>query len=103
MSLVCADDKGIDNCGDGSDLIDYPGCNGQQRVYFEKAFPSVIGFWQILLLFLCVSGPLSTPKPPQHHATQPAQMLNVPTRTVSTLKNCASPNTIPDPDSVTGK
>ncbi len=29
MSLVCADDKGIDNCGDGSDLIDYPGCNGQ--------------------------------------------------------------------------
>ncbi|KAI2659048.1 Low-density lipoprotein receptor class A domain-containing protein 2 [Labeo rohita] len=73
MSLVCADDKGIDNCGDGSDLIDYPGCNG----------------------------PLSTPKPPQHHVTQPAQMLNVPTQTVSTLKNCATPNAIPDPDSIT--
>uniref|UniRef100_A0A8C1Z6H5 Low density lipoprotein receptor class A domain containing 2 n=1 Tax=Cyprinus carpio TaxID=7962 RepID=A0A8C1Z6H5_CYPCA len=73
LSLVCADDKGIDNCGDGSDLIDYPGCNG----------------------------PLSTPKPPQHHVTQPTQMLDVPTQTVSTLKNCATPNAIPDPDSVT--
>lgn len=57
-----------------------------------------------LFLFLCVSGPLSTPKPPQHHVTQPAQMLNVlPTLTVSTLKNCATPNAIPGLDSVTGK
>ncbi|XP_067244931.1 low-density lipoprotein receptor class A domain-containing protein 2 [Chanodichthys erythropterus] len=73
MSLVCADDKGIDNCGDGSDLIDYPGC----------------------------SGPLSTPKPPQHPVTQPARMLNMPTLTVSTLKNCATPNAVPELDSVT--
>ncbi|XP_065098160.1 uncharacterized protein ldlrad2 isoform X3 [Paramisgurnus dabryanus] len=73
MSLVCVDDKGIDNCGDGSDLIDYPGCNG----------------------------PLATSKSLQPHVTQPAPVLNVPTQTMSTVKNCVTPNAMPDPDSVT--
>ncbi|TRY94875.1 hypothetical protein DNTS_032976 [Danionella cerebrum] len=73
MSLICADDKGIDNCGDGSDLIDYPVCND----------------------------PPTTPKPPTHLVTHPAPKLNVPSLTASTLKKCATPNGNPDQESVT--
>ncbi|XP_062842196.1 low-density lipoprotein receptor class A domain-containing protein 2 [Trichomycterus rosablanca] len=73
MSLVCNDDKGIDNCGDGSDLQDYPGCTSQ----------------------------MSTASAHQGYVTHPVPMLNVPTLKATTLEKCSGPNAIPDLDSVT--
>ncbi|XP_062309282.1 low-density lipoprotein receptor class A domain-containing protein 2 isoform X2 [Osmerus eperlanus] len=76
MSLVC-DDKGIDNCGDGSDLEDHlpTGCN---------------------------SGQLSPVQPPSPVVTvPPPPIFNPPTVAVSTHRNCGTPDSIPNHDSVT--
>ncbi|XP_030634195.1 low-density lipoprotein receptor class A domain-containing protein 2 [Chanos chanos] len=71
MSLVCDDDKNIDNCGDGSDLADYPGCTGQ----------------------------LSTVQTIQPHISPPVP-INLPTASVFTRNSCGTPNAISNPDSV---
>ncbi|KAG9260640.1 low-density lipoprotein receptor class A domain-containing protein 2 [Astyanax mexicanus] len=73
MSLVCDDDKGLDNCGDGTDLQDYPGC-----------------------LSL-----LSTAAARQPIVTPPPTVLNLPTLRATTLEKCSGPNAIPDLDSIT--
>ncbi|XP_053339458.1 low-density lipoprotein receptor class A domain-containing protein 2 [Clarias gariepinus] len=72
MSLVCNDDKGIDNCGDGTDMQHYPECTSH----------------------------LSTASTHQTYATSPP-LLNVATIKTSTLEKCTGPNPIPDIDSVT--
>ncbi|XP_036416078.1 low-density lipoprotein receptor class A domain-containing protein 2 [Colossoma macropomum] len=74
MSLVCEDDKGIDNCGDGTDLQDYPGC---------ITLPSL---------------PAADRQP---YVTPPAPILNKPTLRASTIEKCSGPNAIPDLESVT--
>ncbi|XP_066529131.1 low-density lipoprotein receptor class A domain-containing protein 2 [Hoplias malabaricus] len=73
MSLVCSDDIGIDNCGDGTDLQVYPGC---------FSLPS-------------------TAAPRQPSLTPPVPILTLPTMRTSTLEKCSGPNVIPDLDSVT--
>ncbi|CAB1354089.1 unnamed protein product, partial [Coregonus sp. 'balchen'] len=80
MSLVC-DDKGIDNCGDGSDLEDHlpSGCKGHSGITpvqlpVQQAFKVV------------------TPPPP---------VLNSPTLPMSTYRNCGTPDGIPNHNSVT--
>ncbi|XP_034724868.1 low-density lipoprotein receptor class A domain-containing protein 2 isoform X2 [Etheostoma cragini] len=74
LSLVC-DDKGIDNCGDGSDLEENltTGCKGQ------------------LLL----------PQPPPPIGTPPPPFVNPPTVPIPTHINCGMPNSAPSHESVT--
>ncbi|XP_039652667.1 low-density lipoprotein receptor class A domain-containing protein 2 isoform X2 [Perca fluviatilis] len=74
LSLVC-DDKGIDNCGDGSDLEENltTGCKGQ------------------LLL----------PEPPPPIGTPPPPFVNPPTVPIPTHINCGMPNSAPSHESVT--
>ncbi|XP_031133117.1 low-density lipoprotein receptor class A domain-containing protein 2 isoform X2 [Sander lucioperca] len=74
VSLVC-DDKGIDNCGDGSDLEENltTGCKGQ------------------LLL----------PEPPPPIGTPPPPFVNPPTVPIPTHINCGMPNNAPSHESVT--
>ncbi|KAF4093576.1 hypothetical protein AMELA_G00003500 [Ameiurus melas] len=72
MSLVCNDDKGIDNCGDGTDLQDYPRCTSL----------------------------LSTASTRQTYVTPPP-MLNVATMRASAVEKCNDPNFIPGIDCVT--
>ncbi|KAA8593692.1 hypothetical protein FQN60_009808 [Etheostoma spectabile] len=69
LSLVC-DDKGIDNCGDGSDLEENltTGCKGQ------------------LLL----------PQPPPPIGTPPPPFVNPPTVPIPTHINCGMPNSAPN-------
>ncbi|TTB85614.1 Low-density lipoprotein receptor class A domain-containing protein 2 [Bagarius yarrelli] len=71
-SLVCDDDKGIDNCGDGTDLQGSPEC----------------------------ISPLSTASTRQPYVTPPP-LLKVATMRVSTSEKCSGPNLIPGIDSVT--
>ncbi|XP_029006653.1 low-density lipoprotein receptor class A domain-containing protein 2 isoform X2 [Betta splendens] len=73
ISLVC-DDKGIDNCGDGSDLEENltTGCKGQ----------------------------LLPPEPPPQIATPPP-VVNPPTDLTPNLLNCGIPDTAPNHESVT--
>ncbi|XP_070815320.1 low-density lipoprotein receptor class A domain-containing protein 2 isoform X2 [Chaetodon trifascialis] len=74
LGLVC-DDKGIDNCGDGSDLEENltTGCKGQ------------------LLL----------PEPPPAIATPPSPFLNPPTVPIPSHMNCGMPDSAPSHESVT--
>ncbi|XP_076846664.1 low-density lipoprotein receptor class A domain-containing protein 2 [Brachyhypopomus gauderio] len=72
MSLVCNDDKGIDNCGDGTDLQDYPGCISV----------------------------LSTASAHHPHVTAPGPLLNTHTLRASTAEKCSRPNDVPNVDSV---
>ncbi|XP_076602546.1 low-density lipoprotein receptor class A domain-containing protein 2 isoform X2 [Chaetodon auriga] len=74
LSLVC-DDKGIDNCGDGSDLEENltTGCKGQ------------------LLL----------PEPPLAIATPPPPFVNPPTVPIPSHMNCGMPDSAPSHESVT--
>ncbi|KAM9522989.1 low-density lipoprotein receptor class A domain-containing protein 2-like isoform 1-T1 [Salvelinus alpinus] len=78
MSLVC-DDKGIDNCGDGSDLEDNlpSGCKGHLAGQLAPAQ---------------ATPPAVTPTPP---------VLNPPTFPMSTYRNCGTPDGVPNHDSVT--
>ncbi|KAL7843677.1 hypothetical protein AOLI_G00251890 [Acnodon oligacanthus] len=73
MSLVCEDDKGIDNCGDGTDLQDYPGC---------------------------ITLPSSPAADRQPSVTPPAPILSEPTLRASTVEKCSGPNALPDLESV---
>ncbi|XP_028854749.1 low-density lipoprotein receptor class A domain-containing protein 2 [Denticeps clupeoides] len=75
LSLVCNDDKGIDNCGDGSDLVDRrpPACD--------------------------VQGSVATSPPPL--LTSPPPVFNPPTPPSSTQRNCGSPDTPTNTDAVT--
>ncbi|KAK1799866.1 hypothetical protein P4O66_006394, partial [Electrophorus voltai] len=66
MSLVCSDDKGIDNCGDGTDLQDFPGCISV----------------------------LSTASARQPQVTPPMPLLNTPTLRASTPEKCSGPDDI---------
>ncbi|KAL0978077.1 hypothetical protein UPYG_G00165610 [Umbra pygmaea] len=77
ISLVC-DDKGIDNCGDGSDLEDHlpSGCKG-------------------------VSGQLALPQAPPTAVTYTAPVLNLPTFAISTYRNCGNADMEANHDSVT--
>ncbi|GAA6225595.1 low-density lipoprotein receptor class A domain-containing protein 2 isoform X2 [Lates japonicus] len=74
LSLVC-DDKGIDNCGDGSDLEENltTGCKGQ----------------------------LLHPEPPPLMATPPPPFVNPPTVPLPTHMNCGMPDSAPSHESVT--
>ncbi|XP_071351120.1 uncharacterized protein ldlrad2 isoform X2 [Trachinotus anak] len=74
LSLVC-DDKGIDNCGDGSDLEENltTGCKGQ----------------------------LLPPEPPPPIATPPPPFVNSPTVPLATHMNCGVPDSVPSHESVT--
>ncbi|XP_022601050.1 low-density lipoprotein receptor class A domain-containing protein 2 isoform X2 [Seriola dumerili] len=74
LSLVC-DDKGIDNCGDGSDLEENltTGCKGQ----------------------------LLPPEPPPPIATPPPPFVNPPTEPLATHLNCGVPDSAPSHESVT--
>ncbi|XP_026200448.1 low-density lipoprotein receptor class A domain-containing protein 2 isoform X2 [Anabas testudineus] len=74
VSLVC-DDKGIDNCGDGSDLEENltTGCKGQ----------------------------LLPPEPPPPIATPPPSFGNLPTVLINPNMNCGVLNTAPSHESVT--
>ncbi|XP_019959823.2 uncharacterized protein ldlrad2 isoform X2 [Paralichthys olivaceus] len=74
LSLVC-DDKGIDNCGDGSDLEENltTGCEGQ----------------------------LLPPEPPPPIATPPPPFGNPPTVPLPTRMNCGMPDSAPSHESVT--
>ncbi|XP_057700986.1 low-density lipoprotein receptor class A domain-containing protein 2 isoform X2 [Corythoichthys intestinalis] len=73
LSLVC-DDKGIDNCGDGSDLEENltTGCKGQ----------------------------LLPPEPPTPIATPPPSSVNPPTVPIPTHFNCGIAKTTPSYDPV---
>ncbi|KAM6980693.1 low-density lipoprotein receptor class A domain-containing protein 2 [Aplochiton taeniatus] len=76
FSLVC-DDKGIDNCGDASDL--------------EDNLPSG-----------CKAGQILPPKPPPPVVTPPLPpVLNPPTVQESTHGNCGNGNNTPNHDLVT--
>ncbi|XP_056221081.1 low-density lipoprotein receptor class A domain-containing protein 2 isoform X1 [Seriola aureovittata] len=77
LSLVC-DDKGIDNCGDGSDLEENltTGCEGQ-------------------------SGQLLPPEPPPPIATPPPPFVNPPTEPLAKHLNCGVPDSAPSHESVT--
>ncbi|XP_068599080.1 low-density lipoprotein receptor class A domain-containing protein 2 [Brachionichthys hirsutus] len=75
ISLVC-DNKGIDNCGDGSDLEEN-------------------------LMTGCKAGQLLSPEPPPSVATPPASSETPPTAPVSPHVNCSGPNSAPSPESVT--
>ncbi|XP_067442403.1 low-density lipoprotein receptor class A domain-containing protein 2 [Thunnus thynnus] len=74
LSLVC-DDKGIDNCGDGSDLEENltTGCKGQ----------------------------LLPPEPPPPIATPPPPFVNPPTVPIPTHMNCGMSDSPPSHESVT--
>ncbi|XP_010733631.2 low-density lipoprotein receptor class A domain-containing protein 2 isoform X2 [Larimichthys crocea] len=74
LSLVC-DDKGIDNCGDGSDLEENltTGCKGQ----------------------------LLPPEPPPAIATPPPPFVNPPTVPIPSHMNCGMPDSTPSHESVT--
>ncbi|XP_040014643.1 low-density lipoprotein receptor class A domain-containing protein 2 isoform X2 [Xiphias gladius] len=74
VSLVC-DDKGIDNCGDGSDLEENltTGCKGQ----------------------------LLPPEPPPPMATPPPPFVNPPTVPLPTHMNCGMPDSAPSHESAT--
>ncbi|XP_023280451.1 low-density lipoprotein receptor class A domain-containing protein 2 [Seriola lalandi dorsalis] len=74
LSLVC-DDKGIDNCGDGSDLEENltTGCEGQ----------------------------LLPPEPPPPIATPPPPFVNPPTEPLAKHLNCGVPDSAPSHESVT--
>ncbi|XP_029006654.1 uncharacterized protein ldlrad2 isoform X3 [Betta splendens] len=74
ISLVC-DDKGIDNCGDGSDLEEN-------------------------LTTGCKAGQLLPPEPPPQIATPPP-VVNPPTDLTPNLLNCGIPDTAPNHESVT--
>ncbi|XP_028262557.1 low-density lipoprotein receptor class A domain-containing protein 2 isoform X2 [Parambassis ranga] len=73
LSLVC-DDKGIDNCGDGSDLEENltTGCKGQ----------------------------LLPPEPPPPIATPPPSIVNPPTVPIPTHRNCGLPESSPSHESI---
>nr|XP_046196631.1 low-density lipoprotein receptor class A domain-containing protein 2-like [Oncorhynchus gorbuscha] len=77
MSLVC-DDKGIDTCGDGSDLEDHlpSGCKG----HLGQLAPAQ------------ATSPAVTPTPP---------VLNPTAFPMSTYRNCGTPDGVPNHDSVT--
>ncbi|XP_008319232.1 low-density lipoprotein receptor class A domain-containing protein 2 isoform X2 [Cynoglossus semilaevis] len=74
VSLVC-DDKGIDNCGDGSDLEQNltSGCKG--RLFPSEHLP--------------------------HIPTSPASFVNPPTLPLPTRMNCGVPDSAPSRESVT--
>ncbi|XP_058486491.1 low-density lipoprotein receptor class A domain-containing protein 2 isoform X2 [Solea solea] len=74
LSLVC-DDKGIDNCGDGSDLEENltTGCKGQ----------------------------LLPPEPPPPMVTTPPTFVSPPTMPLPTHMNCGVPDSAPSHESVT--
>ncbi|XP_039468122.1 low-density lipoprotein receptor class A domain-containing protein 2 [Oreochromis aureus] len=76
LSLVC-DEKGIDNCGDGSDLEENltTGCKG---------------------------GQLLPPEPSPAIATSPHPFLSPPTVPFLTRTNCGAPIGPPSPESVAG-
>ncbi|XP_041748143.1 low-density lipoprotein receptor class A domain-containing protein 2-like isoform X1 [Coregonus clupeaformis] len=78
MSLVC-DDKGIDNCGDGSDLEDHlpSGCKGH------------------------LAGQLAPAQAPPPAVTPTPPVLNPPTFPMSTYRNCGTLDGVPNHDSVT--
>ncbi|XP_031731464.1 low-density lipoprotein receptor class A domain-containing protein 2 isoform X1 [Anarrhichthys ocellatus] len=75
LSLVC-DDKGIDNCGDASDLEEN-------------------------LTTGCKAGQLLPPEPPPPIATPPPPFVNPPTVPISTHNNCGVPDSAPSHESVT--
>ncbi|XP_022601049.1 low-density lipoprotein receptor class A domain-containing protein 2 isoform X1 [Seriola dumerili] len=75
LSLVC-DDKGIDNCGDGSDLEEN-------------------------LTTGCKAGQLLPPEPPPPIATPPPPFVNPPTEPLATHLNCGVPDSAPSHESVT--
>ncbi|KAM4625231.1 low-density lipoprotein receptor class A domain-containing protein 2-like [Polymixia lowei] len=75
LSLVC-DDKGIDNCGDGSDLEEN-------------------------LTTGCKAGQLLPPQSPPPVATPPPAFLNPTTVQISTHVNCGMSNSAPNHESVT--
>ncbi|KAG7229498.1 hypothetical protein INR49_031922 [Caranx melampygus] len=75
LSLVC-DDKGIDNCGDGSDLEEN-------------------------LTTGCKAGQLLPPEPPPPIATPPPPFVNPPTVPLVTHLNCGVPDSSPNHESVT--
>ncbi|XP_068172320.1 low-density lipoprotein receptor class A domain-containing protein 2 [Antennarius striatus] len=75
LSLVC-DDKGIDNCGDGSDLEEN-------------------------LRTGCKAGQLLPPEPSPAMATSPAPFATLPTVPVPPHMNCSGPNSAPSSESVT--
>ncbi|KAJ4940442.1 hypothetical protein JOQ06_026745, partial [Pogonophryne albipinna] len=75
LSLVC-DEKGIDNCGDGSDLEEN-------------------------LTTGCKAGQLLPPEPPPPIATPPPPFVKPPTAPVPTRINCGVPDSAPSHESVT--
>ncbi|XP_040890583.1 low-density lipoprotein receptor class A domain-containing protein 2 [Toxotes jaculatrix] len=75
LSLVC-DDKGIDNCGDGSDLEEN-------------------------LTTGCKAGQLLPPEPPPPIATPPPPLVNPPTVPLPVHMNCGMPDSSPSHESVT--
>ncbi|KAK2914591.1 low-density lipoprotein receptor class A domain-containing protein 2 isoform X1 [Channa argus] len=75
ISLVC-DDKGIDNCGDGSDLEEN-------------------------LTTGCKAGQLLPPEPPPPIATPPPPFVNPPLVSIATHMNCGVSNTAPSSKSIT--
>ncbi|XP_054473470.1 low-density lipoprotein receptor class A domain-containing protein 2 [Anoplopoma fimbria] len=75
LSLVC-DDKGIDNCGDGSDLEEN-------------------------LTTGCKAGQLLPPETPPPIATPPPPFVNPPTLPIPTHLNCGVPDSAPSHESVT--
>ncbi|XP_017279203.1 low-density lipoprotein receptor class A domain-containing protein 2 isoform X2 [Kryptolebias marmoratus] len=76
VSLVC-DDKGIDNCGDGSDLEEN-------------------------LTTGCKAGQLLPPEPSPPMATSPPPLVNPPTVPSGTHMNCCIPDTAPSHEPATG-
>ncbi|XP_029990189.1 LOW QUALITY PROTEIN: uncharacterized protein ldlrad2 [Sphaeramia orbicularis] len=74
LSLVC-DDKGIDNCGDGSDLEENltTGCKGE----------------------------LLPPDTPPPIATPPPPFVDPPTAAIPTHRNCGVPDSSPSHESIT--
>ncbi|KAF7659930.1 hypothetical protein LDENG_00291030 [Lucifuga dentata] len=75
VSLVC-DDKGIDNCGDGSDLEEN-------------------------LTTGCKAGQFVPPQPPPPTTTTPPPSVNPPTVPMSTHLNCGISNNTPAHESIT--
>ncbi|XP_037347174.2 low-density lipoprotein receptor class A domain-containing protein 2 isoform X1 [Pungitius pungitius] len=75
LSLVC-DDKGIDNCGDGSDLEEN-------------------------LTTGCKAGQLLPPEPPPPIETPSPPLLNAPTVPIPTHHSCGVPVSAPSHESVT--
>lgn len=124
------DEKGIDNCGDGSDLEENltTGCKGQLRntiiqachhytVITLLAHCLVFQFGSILSIchtnVLCnssvdthctlLAGQLLPPEPPPDIPTPPTAFATPPTVPVPSQMNCSISGSAPSPISITGE